>query len=124
MDSKQREQIEKRLLSERARVVRSLERLDEGARNAAGGDGDLTRYPLHLADEGTDAMEKEKELALFSSEGRQFYEINDALRRLYRDPERFGSCERCGREIEFERLNLLPWARYCVECKTLAENGG
>jgi RNA polymerase-binding transcription factor DksA len=124
MNSAQREQIEKRLLSERARAVRVVERLDEDARSAAAGDGDLTRYPLHLADEGTDAMQKEKELLLLSTEGRQLYEINEALRRLYRSPEQFGRCERCGRAIEFARLDLLPWARYCVDCKTLEENGG
>lgn len=123
MDSQQRKVIEERLLKERARVVRSLERFDEDARSASGGDGDLTRYPLHLADEGTDAMQKEKELALMSAEGRQLYEINDALRRLYRQPEQFGKCERCRRDIDFERLNLLPWVRFCVNCKNIEENG-
>ena len=83
----------------------------------------LTSYPLHLADHGTDAIEKEKELLLLSTEGRRLYEIDAALRRLYRDPERFGVCERCGRKIDFERLAIVPWARHCVECKTLEENG-
>jgi RNA polymerase-binding transcription factor DksA len=123
MDQKQRTEIEERLIAERKRAVRAFERMDDDARSSAGDAGDLTSYPLHLADHGTDAIEKEKELLLLSTEGRRLYEIDAALRRLYRDPERFGVCERCGRKIDFERLAIVPWARHCVECKTLEENG-
>jgi DnaK suppressor protein len=124
MESTKRDQIEKRLLTERSRVLRAVERLDQDARIGVGADGDLTSYPLHLADEGTDSMEKEKELLLLSTEGRLLYEIDDALRRLYKEPERFGLCSSCTREIGIERLDIVPWARHCVECKTLEENGG
>jgi RNA polymerase-binding transcription factor DksA len=124
MESTQRQEIEKRLLAERARALKALDRMGEDARNGANDDGGLTNYPLHLADEGTDAMQREKELLLMSSEGRRLVEIDEALRRLYRDPENFGRCERCGNEIGFERLSIVPWARRCVACKTLEENAG
>jgi len=87
-------------------------------------DGDLTTYPFHLADEGTDAMEKEKDMLLLSAEGRQLYEIDEALRRLYSDSGEFGTCERCGRAIEHDRLRMVPWARYCVACQTELEEAG
>ncbi len=121
MEPKRRNQIEKRLHDERSRVLRALGRLDETAR-AGADDGDLTNYPLHPADEGTDAIQKEKEMLLLSSEGRMLYEIDEALSRLYRDPERFGDCEECGRAIERERLTIVPWARVCIACKRLEEN--
>jgi RNA polymerase-binding transcription factor DksA len=35
------------------------------------------------------------------------------LEKLHRDPERFGICEDTGREIPFERLDVVPWARTC-----------
>ena len=41
------------------------------------------------------------------------YEIDGALERLYRDPKRFGVCERTGEPIPFARLDLIPWARTC-----------
>lgn len=123
MNQKQRTEIEERLLAERKRAARAFERMDDDARSSAGDAGDLTSYPLHLADHGTDAIEKEKELLLLSTEGRRLYEIDAALRRLYREPEKFGVCERCGREIGVDRLAIVPWARHCVECKTLEENG-
>ncbi len=49
-----------------------------------------------------------------------------ALRSNLRDVERalakmdagtYGTCERCGRPIASERLEALPWALLCIECK-------
>lgn len=118
MEQAQRNEIEQRLLNERNRVIRSMQRRDE---NATADDGDITNYPLHLADEGTDATRKEQELLLLSVEGRLLYEIDGALRRMYREPEQFDSCESCGRRIDFERLMILPWARRCVACQSFEE---
>jgi RNA polymerase-binding transcription factor DksA len=40
-------------------------------------------------------------------------EIDAALERLYQKPDQFGICEDSGREIPFERLKIIPWARTC-----------
>jgi RNA polymerase-binding transcription factor DksA len=42
---------------------------------------------------------------------RELAEIDAALERLYRKPERYGHDERTGEEIPFERLDPIPWAR-------------
>ena len=76
---------------------------------------------LHFADEGTDTMEQEKEFLLASKEGRLVYWIDDALRTLYKEPERFGVCAECGSPIGFERLDIVPWARLCVNCQRAEE---
>ena len=47
---------------------------------------------------------------------------DEALRRLYRAPENFGKCHQCGNEIAFERLDALPHARYCIDCKQREED--
>lgn len=115
--------LERRLLEERERALRALAQFDEHAMKVTPqeNDGDLSTYPLHLADEGTDTIEIEKDFLLASKEGRLVYWIDDALRVLYRSPEEFGRCQRCGREIGFERLDLLPWARFCVSCQRTEE---
>jgi len=41
--------------------------------------------------------------------------IEDALTRIRQ--ERFGTCEECGQPIRKVRLEAVPWARYCKECK-------
>jgi DnaK suppressor protein len=118
MDQKQRDQLEQRLQQERERAIVALRKLDV---TRLEDDGGLTNWPLHLADEGTDAMEQEKALLLMSQEGRRLNEIDDALRRLYDTGEDFGVCGRCGNEIAFDRLDLVPWARFCVDCQEAVE---
>jgi DnaK suppressor protein len=33
----------------------------------------------------------------------------------------YGVCERCGQPIGVERLEALPWAILCIDCKRLGE---
>lgn len=122
MKTEQRAHLERRLLQERERALRALSQFEEVARIAQRAeDGDLTIYPLHIADEGTDTMEREKDFLLASKEGRQLYWIDSALRRIYREPETYGRCLECDAEIAFERLDIVPWARLCVGCKRAEE---
>lgn len=124
MNDKQRKRIESRLLEERQRRIEVLAELDDRFKEKMEqGDGDLTNYPLHMADEGTDAMEQEKQSLMIHTEGEQLLEIDDSLRRLYKEPEDFGRCERCQGEISMERLELVPWARLCISCQQEVESG-
>jgi RNA polymerase-binding protein DksA len=123
MNKKQLAHFEKRLLDERKRVLKELGRADEvfgGTPQNA--DGDLSSYSFHIADQGTDAMAREKAFRFASQEGRVRWHIDEALRRLYRSPENFGKCHQCGNEIAFERLDALPHARYCIDCKQREED--
>ena len=52
---------------------------------------------------------------------REYWRVEDALRRLYTEPETFGICHSCKKEIPFERLDALPHARYCLDCKLREE---
>ena len=122
MNDTDRKAIEERLLEEREARLEALAQLDNRFKEWIE-TGDLTNYPLHMADEGTDAMEQEKELLLAHQEGEQLLQIDDALGRLYRDPDGFGACESCGGEISTERLELVPWARRCIACQEAAEAG-
>jgi RNA polymerase-binding transcription factor DksA len=115
--------LEKRLHEERARVMKELGTYDESF-NATlqGADGDLSSYSFHMADQGTDAMEREKQFLFASQEGRYLWHINEALRRLYNQPEKFGHCHQCGVEIDYARLDALPHARLCISCKEKEED--
>jgi DnaK suppressor protein len=117
--------IEKRLHEERNRALRSLGLWDQMAKaNRESGDSDLAAYTDHMADQGTEAMEREKAALFATKEGRYLYRIEDALRRLYNDPENFGKCQATGQPIGFERLDALPHARYCIEHKRKLEEEG
>lgn len=124
MNKKQLAHLEKRLLEERARVLKELGYYDESfSASLQGANGDLSSYSFHMADQGTDAMEREKQFLFASQEGRYLWHVNEALRRLYLTPEKFGKCEECGEEISFERLDALPHARLCIKCKAKEEDG-
>lgn len=119
----QRDQIEKLLLREREGALEALGHFEERTQDLRERSGEMSLYRFHMADIGTEAQEQEKDFLLASQEGRRLYEIDEALRRLYRDPEAFGTCERCGREVGFERLEVIPHARYCKEDQELVEAG-
>ncbi|HXY31312.1 MAG TPA: TraR/DksA C4-type zinc finger protein [Gemmatimonadaceae bacterium] len=124
MTKKMLAHFEKRLLEERKRVLKELGQYSETF-NATpqSADGDLSSYSFHMADQGTDAMEREKAFLFASQEGRFLWHIDEALRRLYRSPETFGKCQNCGEDIDFERLDALPHARLCIACKQREEDG-
>src|SRR5215211_6833782 len=58
LTEKQLRHLEDRLREERERALRVIRRYDEGRSNPAE-DGDLTNYPFHLADQGTDTFDQE-----------------------------------------------------------------
>lgn len=123
MTKKNLAHFEKRLLDERKRAVKELGLYSE-AFNATpqSADGDLSSYSFHMADQGTDASEREKAFLFASQEGRFLWHLDEALRRLYRSPETFGRCHSCGEEIDFDRLDALPHARLCFRCKQREED--
>ncbi len=122
MNKKDVLQFEKLLLDERKRFIIELSQIEsEGLMsNPKESSGDLSSYSYHPADQGSDTMEKEKNVFLASAKGNELYEIDQALLRI--KDGKFGSCQRCGKEIEKERLEAVPYALQCVKCRRLEEN--
>lgn len=123
LTQEQRDRIEKLLRREREDALEALGHFEERSQDLRERSGELSLYRLHLADIGTEAQEQEKDFLLASQEGRRLYEIDEALRRLFKDPEAFGTCERCGKEVGYERLEVIPHARLCKEDQELVEAG-
>jgi RNA polymerase-binding protein DksA len=67
-----------------------------------------------MADQGTDASERETMLGLASSEEKAVERIDHAIERI--DQGLYGTCELCGEEISDERLDALPEATVCIKC--------
>ena len=123
LTKKQLNHIESRLIDERARALKALGMFDSIAKlDRESMDSDLSSYTDHMADQGTEAMEREKAALFATKEGRYIYRLEEALRRLYSDPEKFGSCHTCGTDVGYERLDALPHARYCIDCKLKEED--
>lgn len=43
--------------------------------------------------------------------------VKNALARLEQDPDEFGYCLDCEEPIKQGRLEVMPWALYCVRCE-------
>src|SRR5216117_2238152 len=81
LNKKQLAHLEKRLLEERSRVMKELGHYGESFNSSLqASDGDLSSYSFHMADQGTDAMEREKAFLFASQEGRYLWHVNEALR--------------------------------------------
>jgi DnaK suppressor protein len=60
-------------------------------------------------------------LSLTEMDRKQLVMIEEALRRI--DRGEFGNCQQCGATIPRKRLEVQPWARYCITCQELEEQG-
>jgi len=82
--------------------------------------GDLSSYSYHMADQGTDTMDREMAYMFASKSGRLIYHIDEALRRI--EDGTFGNCHGCNKQISAARLEAVPHARLCIECKAKEED--
>jgi RNA polymerase-binding transcription factor DksA len=81
--------------------------------------GDLSGYTFHQADLGSDTHEQEKTAYLLETEYQKVKLISQAIKRI--KDKTFGLCELCGCHINDERLNIIPYAKVCVQCQTKEE---
>ncbi|MFQ6094489.1 MAG: TraR/DksA family transcriptional regulator, partial [bacterium] len=72
MRRRDREYFRKLILQKREKLLKELGYLENEVMNSTSKDssGDLSGYSFHMADQGTDAEEREKAFLLASREGR------------------------------------------------------
>jgi len=71
-------------------------------------------YGNHMADDASEVFEQTKDLALRESLEDSLKRVEDALQRF--EEGSYGICADCGRTIEWGRLKVLPYTKFCVEC--------
>src|SRR5689334_23249100 len=110
------ESYRRRLLMMKKRLGSVLSELEEEALRGVGGEagGNLSDLPISLGDLGSANYEEEVSVGLMENEDQLLVEINDALERI--EQGTFGRCEECNEEISRKRLEVLPYARYCLRC--------
>jgi RNA polymerase-binding protein DksA len=117
MDQKKVEYFKDLLLKKRNEVFERIQKLREVTMDSNYKDsyGDHSGYAFHMADQGTDAMEREKAFLFLSREEKYFQQIEQALQRI--ELNEYGICRVCGQEIDAQRLEIVPTTRICVPCK-------
>ena len=104
-------------LGQRGRLLGKLKRsiAEQGQRYIEDGGA----FANHMAEAATEEAERTSDYVLCDAQGRLVQEIEEAIRRI--DDGVFGACEWCGKQIEERRLEVLPYARFCLPCQEKAE---
>ena len=115
------ERFKKRLIKEREKLLTDVnhirnEELDKSQKNAT---GELSGYANHMADGGTDTIERQVSLGLMSNEEGLLIKIDRALKKI--EDGTYGICELCKEKISQERLNAVSYATYCIKCRSQEE---
>ncbi|MEX2504804.1 MAG: TraR/DksA C4-type zinc finger protein [Egicoccus sp.] len=118
LTKKQLDGLRQELVDERATLVDQVADLDAEADVNNWREGGFDDDP---ADAGSASFERETAQSLSNHARRLLSQIDDALRRM--DAGTYGTCERCGNQIETARLEALPHATLCMDCKRRDETG-
>lgn len=101
------------LEDEKKRLVGELEQLQDTSRPA-----EVRREGSPFGkreEEATESFELEKRLALQRQAAERLAEVEHALRKF--EEGTYGLCDSCGQPIDPARLEVLPQASLCMDCK-------
>jgi DnaK suppressor protein len=73
-------------------------------------------------EEATETLELEKRLGLENRMRQEIAAIEHTIDKI--DQGTYGICDNCGKPIPEDRLEALPQANLCIECKALLANHG
>ncbi len=122
MNAKKLEHFKELILKKREEVLKNLEYLrstvlDSTTREAT---GDHSAYSYHMADQGTDNMEREKAFLFAARDEKYLRQLDQALERIKNGT--YGICRVCNQEIAHERLEAVPTTTICFNCKVAESN--
>ncbi len=105
------------IMEKRKEILKELSYLRETSMETTSDQysGDNSTYSYHMADQGTDAQEREKAFLFASREGKMLQHLDAALDRI--DNGTYGYCQESGNPIEFKRLEAIPHARLSIAAK-------
>lgn len=125
------EEFREVILQKRDEIIKQLESLHQIIRDSQTGDyiNENSPYSLHMAEQGTDAMEREKTFLYAQRENKFLGYLEEALRRI--DAGTYGICVECMDTpqnlcptcplIPKERLFAVPHSQHCLPIKQRQE---
>jgi DnaK suppressor protein len=111
--------IREALLAELDRIAGRLQEMESSSRKAMEAEGARPGFGKRVGDFTSEAVEAANNSAVARNMGHSADEIRRAIEKI--DQGTYGKCDVCGRPIGEERLEYLPAATLCVECKRKKE---
>ncbi len=124
MTSTQTDRFRQMLLEERERVRSAIEHLHHEHAGSLGDEaGELVSSAAdnHMGDTASATFDREMDYTLEDNAEAVLSAVESALRRI--EDGTYGTCTRCGKPVTEERLEALPYAALCIECKREVERG-
>jgi DnaK suppressor protein len=109
------------LLEERKRVCDAINYIHQENPRSVGDDATESHADIHLAESASVTLEQEMDDTLEENSEHVLAEIDEALARI--EAGTYGTCVTCGREIPLERLEAIPYATQCIDCRRKEEGG-
>lgn len=116
MDQQELERARERLLQMRREVLREVQE-GEAASREIGQDG-----VADIGDMSAQTYSRDVLYNLGEVQRQKLRDIETALKRIASGE--YAVCLRCGEEIAPRRMEVRPFSRYCIECKTEVEKFG
>ncbi|HXL02068.1 MAG TPA: TraR/DksA C4-type zinc finger protein [Candidatus Atribacteria bacterium] len=115
MEEKEKEEFRAQLLELSKRIKSILKREIDATRDY---------NPLSESRDEADLGSATADLALQMSSQKTLLEMLELVEKALKKIEsgNYGLCELCKREISAQRLKMVPYALYCVECQSRMEN--
>lgn len=115
MEEKEKEEFRALLLELSERIKSVLKREIDATRDY---------NPLSESRDEADLGSATADLALQMSSQKTLLEMLELVEKALKKIEsgNYGLCELCKREISVQRLKMIPYALYCVECQSRMEN--
>lgn len=113
MNKKERERYRNKLLKKKEEIVNKISETYIESKEVESG------IAQDVVDKAESSYTKEFLLSLSDAEREQLLLIDDALKRI--DKKEVGICQRCGKDINKKRLDVVPWTAYCIDCQEIEE---
>ena len=116
MEKKRLEDFKKQLEERQKELSHLVARTEEDGRAA-----DSNDIAQDIVDRASSSYQKEFLFHHSASVRGMLQNVENALSRI--TDGSYGECANCGNEIEPKRLEAVPWARHCLKCQELLEQG-
>lgn len=103
----------KSLLTDMKTAATKTEERTDQAENLRDESGELSMYDNHPADMATALFDRERDDALEIHAKEEEEKVDEALEAMQKGT--YGKCEACGKDIEYERLLIIPYTTLCAE---------
>lgn len=115
------EHFKELILKRRKAATEDIERMRSQIDEASEQASDNTAYSFHMADAGTDAMEREKLYLMIARQQKYIGYLDRALERI--ENKTYGICKVTGKPISKERLEAVPHTEISIEAKLKQKKG-